>query len=500
MLGWLADLFRLAWGLLYWNTRKSLFRLRRGRARNPCQTQSDSGRAMETHCDACLHWDKPERFRRVCPLLVSGRGGLVCSADAADVRPFWGRVVRYYGGTFLALYAVAVLSVFIFLRVIGYPVSIVHVALPTLWYRVPQARGWYFLEKSNRAFAAGRIPEGMLNLNMSYQFDPSNYGAGLALARNFQASQPAASDELYARILRDHPDRHSATSQEWFRALLARGDFKRAAGIARTETLGDLAHAQAWMRSLLFTTRQAKDEATLRELLANPAPAAVVWRQVLETELLLRAGRTAEARAALASRWPAKAPAFAIYYQADALVSLGDTFAAIDVLSSQPPGRIDDEAAVTLRLEAYAVGHDPVNLRREFARVLTGLNPVRVKILCAYLIRHPDPELFAQLSAYVERSTPPFNTQTSATWFTLLCTAGAVGDIPRLQAYARQLKQATATPFVALDVVVSFFRGETVEKRITTFLPILPLPLEINYALIERYPGPSSRRAAASKS
>jgi len=36
---------------------------------------------------------------------------------------------------------------------------------------------------------------------------------------------------------------------------------------------------------------------------------------------------------------------------------------------------------------------------------------------------------------------------------------------------------------------IAFFRGDTVEKRITSFLPILPLPLELNYALIDRYPG-----------
>jgi hypothetical protein len=52
-----------------------------------------------------------------------------------------------------------------------------------------------------------------------------------------------------------------------------------------------------------------------------------------------------------------------------------------------------------------------------------------------------------------------------------------------------RLKQASTTPFTALSLVESFFLGETAEKRITSFLPILPLPLEINYALIERYPG-----------
>lgn len=496
VLGWFADLFRLAWGLLYWNTRKSLFRLRRGRTRNPCQSPSDSGRAYETHCDACLHWDKPARFRRVCPLLVERDGGLVCSAHAADVRPFWGGVVRYYGGTFFAIYSVVVLSVFIFLRTIGYPVSILHVGLPPLWHKVPQARGWFFVEKSNRAFAAGKTAEGLLYLNNAYQFDPTNYGAGLALAKNYQAGQSRVSDEFYERLLRDHPGQHATTSQEWFRALLARGDFARASALARTETLADADHAQVWIRSLLFTTRQLNDDALLRELLANKTPAAATWHQVLETELHLRGGRPREARAALLKPWPTNAPAFAIYYQVNALIALGETYAALDRLAAQPAGRIDDEAGVTLRLEAYAASNNSRLLQAEFTRVLAQLNPPRIKILCAHLIRRPDPALFAQLCARVERNNLPLSTETAGIWFSLLCTAGVVGDEARLHAFALRLKQASTTPFAALNLVEAFFRGETVEKRITSFLPILPLPLEINYALIERYPGPPRPAAA----
>jgi hypothetical protein len=498
VLGWLSDLFRLAWGLLYWNTRKSLFRLRRGRSRTPCQSPSDSGRAMETHCDACISWDRPTRFRRVCPLLVDSKDGLVCSVHAADVRPFWGGVARYYGGTALVLYAVIVLSVFAFLRTIGYPVSIVHVGLPPLWYRVPQARGWFFVEKSNHAFAAGKTSEGLLYLNNAYNFDPTNYGAGLALAKHYQAGQPRASDELYMRLLRDHPDQHGLTSQEWFRALLARGDFSPAAKLAHDEALSDLGHTQAWMRALLFTTARTGDDALLRTLLANPAPTAALWHPVLQTELLLRAGRTAEARAALDRAWPAKSPAFTVYYQVNALIALGDTFAALDLLARQPPGRLDDEAGVTLRLEAYAAGKNPRLVQREFDNILNqlSLSPIqqnlpRIKILCAHLIRHPDRTLFARLADRVGLTNLPLSTDTAGIWFSLVCAAGAVGDEARLRSFTVRLKSASSTPFLALTAIESFFRGDTVEKRITSFLPILPLPLEVNYALIERYPGPT---------
>lgn len=498
MLGWFADFFRLVWGLPYWNTRKALFQLRRGKMRCPCQSPSDSGKAMETHCDACLSWDKPVRFQRVCPLLVAdGKGGLICSANTEDVRPFWGRVVRYYGGTLFTIYAICVLTVFIFLRTVGYPVSILHVGLPPLWYRVPQARGWFFLDKSNKAFAAGKTAEGLLFLKNSYEFDPSNYGAGLALAKNYQAGQPRLSDEYYAKLLVDHPDLQSSTSQEWFRALLARGDFGKAAKLAQTEVLRDLPHSQVWIRSLLFTTKQAGDDVPLRELLANNAPAAAVWHQVIETELLLRAGKTREARDALNKPWPAKAPAVAIFYQVNALIALGDTFGALDRLAAQA-GRIDAEARTTLNLEAYASSNKAGLLQREFESVLSQLTPAGIKLLCAHLIRHPNQALFTQLCTRIERAGLPLNTDTAGIWFSLLCTAGAVGDQARLHGFVVYLKQASSTPFVALSGVEAFFRGEMVDRRVTNFLPILPLPLEINYALIERYPG-TSRASTAKK-
>ena len=490
MLGWLADLFRLCWGLLYWNTRKSWFRLRRGRARCPCQSPSDSGRAFETGCDACVAWDKPSRFRRVCPLLVDTKDGLRCSANTADVRPFWSRLLSYYGGALLALYLAGALVVFVFLRTIGYPVSIVHVTWPGLWYRVPQARSWFYFDRSTRAFAEGKTAEGLLYLSNAYEFDPSNYAAGLTLAKNYQSARPHVSDQIFLKLLHDHPAQNGGTLQEWFRALLARGDFDKITDIARTETLGDPAHAQVWMRALLFATHQTGDDTALRTLLADPSAAARPWHQLIEAELLVRANRRREARAALVGTWPADAPPFTFYYRASTLTALGETFDALDVLG-RAAGRLDYEAVVTLTLDAYAAAGAQHLLRHEIDSLLAAkLNLPVIKILCAHLIRRPDPEIFAQLCDKVQSDQIPLNTESAGIWFSLLCTAGVVGDADRLHTFAVMLKQASNSPFLALSTVEAFFRGDAATQRITTLLPILPLPLEIDYALIDRYPGP----------
>ncbi len=493
MLGWCADFLRLWWGLLYWNTQKTWFQVRRGRSPCPCQTPSDSGRAYQTGCDACANWSDPARFRRVCPLLVETPKGLRCSVDTANVRPFWGRALRYFGTSAAALYLAGAIGVFIFLRIVGYPVSIVHVALPPLWHRVGQARGWFFLERSNRAFAEGKTAEGLLYLDNSYQFDPGNYAAGLSLAKHYQVGQPARSDEIFARLRNDHPNNAHATAQDWYRALLARGSFQKITTLARDETLSDSAHAAVWVRALIFAARQTNDPAVLRELVADNSPAAKRWRPVFATELLLRDKRTAEARAAVSRPWPTEdRTGFSIFYRVQVLIELGDTLEALDLLEKHS-AQLDDEARRTLRLEAFAVRGSTTALNQEIEQLLaprfTPQNLSIIKVICAQLIRYPDAGIFERLWTKVQREQLVLSTDTAGAWFSLLCAAGAVGDYARLNELTNRLKQASKSPFIALNLVEAFFRGETSERRITTFLPILPLPLEVTYALVERYGG-----------
>jgi hypothetical protein len=493
VLGWLADSLRFAWALLYWNTRKSWFRFRRGRVACPCQSPSDSGKAFETGCDACVHWHRPERFRRVCPLLVRTQEGLRCSANTEDVRPFWGIATRYYGGTLLALYVAAVLTVFGFLRTIGYPVSIVHVGLPPLWHRVGQARGWFFLKRSQESFAAGRTSEGLLYLANSYEFDPSNYEAGLALAKAYQLGQPSQSDEVFRQLMRDHPDRHDVTAQHWFRALLARGDFEEVSKLASAEIERDVAHGHGWIRALLFATERTGDTATLRRLVTATAPSIAAWRPVLETELLFRANQLPAARRAVESRWAPSAHPYTLVYRTEMLVRLGDPMAALDFLV-QHRAQLDDEAYWTLRLHCLGSAGATQSLRNEFQAILLDapISQPRLKMMCAQLIRHPDQVLLERVCAKVARDQMPLDDETAGGWFSLQCTAGAVGDFPQLHALTLRLRQASQTPFTALLLVESFFHGQVADTRAVTFLPFLPVPLEVTYALIERYPGPAT--------
>lgn len=490
MIGRLADLFRLAWGLLYWNARKTWFQLRRDHTPCPCQSASDSGRAYETNCDACVTWHQPARFRRVCPLLVETPDGLRCSADTADVRPFWLRALGFYGGSALALYLTAALAIFAFLRVVGYPISIVHLVWPGSWHRVGEVRGWFFMDRAQRAFAEGRGAEGMLYLANAYEFDPTNYTVAFTLAQKLQLTQPLRADALYRRISALHPEQSAFTDQVWFRSLLARGDFPAVEELARRRLLrdSDSLRTSVWMRALIFASRQNATTASLQELLESSAPAVRVWHPLLETELLLRAGDTRRARSRLLTRWD-DIPGYGLFYQLDELISLGDGIEAADRIQAAAD-RLDDTARATLLLRAYATLQATQSLNRLASLLLDPpLSPPRANLLAAHLIRHPNPALFDRVFDAFTHSRVALTDESLETYLALYCAAGVTGNWDKMHAIAATLRPPGRGNTLTLGTVEAFFRGQTTQTRIAGLLAALPMPLEVHYALLERYPG-----------
>lgn len=488
MTGWFADFFRFAWGLIYWNARKEWFRRNPGQRACPCQSPSDSGRARETHCDAVLSWHRPARFRRLCPLLAATPDGWRCSVDTPQVRPFWARAVAYVGGTLAGLYLAGALGVFIFLRVVGYPVNIFQVVWPPSWHQVGEARGWYFTEKARQAFAANRTGEALLYLSNAYEFDPSNYAAGLLLAKSLQSGQATVSNRVFERLYQEHPARREETAEDWLRALLARGDFVAIQELARLRLVGRTPHASAWMRALIFATRQSGDSRSLQALAAAGAAPDFAWAPLIQAELSFRAGRSADGRAQFDRReWSAQPP-YAIYYQIEKLLALGDPTAALDRLAASVA--LDDETRVALRLDALARRDARAELQRQVDAVLMPpLSAPAVKIMAVQLIRQPDPALFNQLYERWQREPLPFTTDTAGVHFSLLCAAGAQRDWAKFTALVQQISARTPLPPGLALSVENFFRGRTTSDRAASILPLLPLPMEVTYALLERYPG-----------
>ena len=184
-----------------------------------------------------------------------------------------------------------------------------------------------------------------------------------------------------------------------------------------------------------------------------------------------------------------KVPPYGLYYQVNLLTEAGDVFAALDLLA-RANGRVDDEARVTLQLAAYARQGARRPLQQLVDQLLgPKLSLPVIKILAAQLIRYPDPLILGQLHARFRSEQIPFTTESAGAVFSLLCAAGVNADWAKFHELSTSITQHSGATPLFLTAVEAFFRGQSSSTRITSFLPGLPLPLEVNYALIARYPG-----------
>jgi hypothetical protein len=486
--GWLADFFRLVWALFYWNGRKSVFRLRGGRTPPPCQSASDSGRAGETHCEACAEWDRPSRFRRVCPLLLATPNGLRCSVNAADVRPFWGRAFRYGGLGLGATYLAVTLAAFIALRLIGYPVGYLTVAWPPAWSHINEARSRYFLQKGRDALGAGNIREAVFSFTLAHDLAPGDYDTSFTLASLWQFTQPGLSDRYYAQLLSQFPSRADRTADAWHRALLARGDYRVVKLLAAQQlTRANAAHAGYWMQALLFACRETHDVAPLRALLDRAPPLEAQWRRVLATELLARTGGAGPAIAALRSAWPEATNPFVPFFQISRLIELGEGRAALELLDNYG-SRVRDDERFRLRLAAFATLGWASLLAGDVDLLLTAppTAPV-IELLGTHLTAHPDPAILLRVVQRWREAPLAPTPGNQPAFAALFCAAGVAGDFPLMHEMALNLTKINAATERTISGFEEFFKGTSAQRRVESFLPSLPLPLELTYAMLARY-------------
>lgn len=495
MTGWINDAVRLGWGALYWNTRKTWHVVRGRRQRCPCQVQSDSGRARETGCEAMVSLRSPARLRVICPLLERrADGAWVCSVNAGEVRPFWGRALLALGGGSLACYVLATLAAFGLLRGIGYDVAYAQTLWPHRWgeFRVVQSR--YYLEKAGAARAAGRPAEALLALSNAFELNPRDYATGMLLAQLYQAGQPVLSDGVFARLYREHPERREQTAQAWYRALLSRGDFAAVLPVARNRLLQPEGGrvSPAWVQAYLFAVRRTGDVESLERLAAEPELDEST-RRLMRLELALTRQSASERSDALLT----------------ALDGETDTFSAVHILRrlleenrlqlvwnrlAAPGSPVGDREKTRLRLDVLARAGNTGDRARLFRQLLTlPTQPALVELLVSHLVTHPDPALLRALADKLARDPLPAGEASYPLFLAWFATCGAVGDAALAKEAAERIETITARDSRA----VAYARQALLEARdgfrVETILPLLqPLPLEVIYALYERYAVPPS--------
>lgn len=434
-------------------------------------------------------WAKPARFRRVCPLLVETPDGLRCSVDAPDVRPFWMRAVAFATGGAAGVYLVGSLLLFGILRTVGYPVTYAMVAWPPAWSEIDQARSEYFFREGADAVAAGNIKEALFNLRLAHDLSPRNYQAGLTLASLWQMAQPALSDQLYERLLLEHFDRAAQTADAWHRALLARGDYQTIKRLAARQFVrADEQFAGYWLNALFFASRQTRDDSPLREILTVAEKLPAQWRAAIETELSIHTGRTADAIIAARSIWAKSTHPFIPYYCASTLIRIGDAKSAVELLEIGA-ARFGDNERYRLRLDAFAVlGWKSVHEADvELLLTLPPTAPI-VELLATHLVKYPNQHVLDRLFARLQDAPLPLVREAHSAYMALFCAAGVGRDFAKMDAVIETLKELSGSSLLTITSFADFFRDAAPQQRVETFLPTVPLPLDLTYAMLARYP------------
>lgn len=496
--GWLGDLLRGAWALIYWNTRKSWFIVRGRPGQCPCHNPSDSGAPLVTGCEAVLGWREPGRFRNVCPLLVCNeKGAWVCSAPPAKVRPFWARAFGFYGTLLLAVYLAGGLSVWGAMRGIGYRVTVRQVLWPRAWSELQAVRAQIFIDQAQEHYQAGRIREAIRALSVAYGMNPNNYTLGMMLAQFYQAGNPEAADRTYLRLVQVHPERRREIGQAWFRSLLARGRLADVAMLAQRELAAGPGPAAGWTHALVFAARLLH-RPDLLETAAGDARLPVTVKTLLLFEALVQRASPAEARQLLRTEPLGQDFPYARLQRAELFLRAGlprETLALMAGSQNALAGR----DVVRLALAAYAAAGDTAARRREAALLLAPerrFGEGELTLLAQHLVEYPDPVILAALTGAMQSLRGMDAVVRREVWLNYLCALGAAGA---QEEFARQREAALASGMITNRVGVrlqEFFFPTGPRSRIEALLPSLTgLTSDLNYVLLQRYWEPPAEAA-----
>ncbi|MEI6107448.1 MAG: tetratricopeptide repeat protein [Opitutae bacterium] len=478
--------------MFYWNARKAWFRLR-GAARDdcPCQNASDSGLALETRCDAIIQWNQPARFRRICSLLKETPAGLRCSVEAERVRPFWGRAMVYVATSLLGIYLTMTCAAFLVLRAVHYDISYATVAWPMHWSRFRVAQENLYTQRATAALQAGNFPAAMLSLEMVCKLNPGNYGAGLTLARLSQAAgQSSVADHIYERLMRDAPDERIKTAQIWYRTLLGRGDYTKIIPLAAAMLSEDPAERGVWLYGLLFAARQSHDGRALG-VVQQENPHLPEWcTNLIEAEQSLLEQQAGLALPLLTQVHRQPADPVIPFYQVERLLLSGHYAQAEKQLAAYSKVLPFDEAAfLRLRLD-QAQGRRDL-LRAEQSDLLR--QPLSVRLAgkcCAYLIAQRRSEMAPPFLNLFIHAGPPLTEETVPLYQAAYLTAALAGETVHQEAIRAQLMHFTSSDTRVLHGIYQVLKPGKPDPQLARILPLVSLPLEVVYAILELPPAP----------
>jgi hypothetical protein len=501
---WLADTLRFVGAVFYWNTRKTIYVLGGRTSHCPCQNISDDSIPGRVRCDAILHWHDPARFQKVCPLLVNTPSGWRCSVHASQVRPFWGRVVRWCALSLLILYLAGTIVAFVGLRVVGQaPVSWTQVVWPGRWPEIRGVQSMHLFSQAIASFQQGRLNEAYLALTSSRQRDPSNYDATLLLAQitMFQRSY-SFSDDMFANLWRDHPDQRPRTAVVYHDSLLSLDRMNTLAASSVAMAKMDSSRAVVWVRSALLAIRsmRAEEAGAFATSQLIPLQALAPHAQLLlRTELALRRGGPRdEAVAALRGQFAGPINPFYTEYQITRLAELGAHTEAQRLLDQLGPILGTFEQLLT-QVAIATIAGDQWAARGAFRSLLKQpLNQTKLERLACLLIAHPDATLYRELNTRLQGDRALESAADSAA----LWISGVICQAPVEASYWQTRSQPPGARFPDIKTVNFSSRNLAEANTVTHLVNVVSFPREVVIALLWRVAPqatPDTRALPASK-
>ncbi|MFI5337546.1 MAG: tetratricopeptide repeat protein [Opitutales bacterium] len=473
-----VDWLRLFWGALLLNTRKSLW-IWRGRPQPaPCQSESDSGLAGETRCDASAYWGERRRFRRICPhLQQQADGDWRCGVDAAQIRPFWGRAAAWWGGTLTALWLVVTLPAWAVLWKTGVRVPYWEVAWPGGWSEVAKARGQAYVARAEQAMVARRYDEMVLCLQSALRSDPQNFPAHVYMANLAWAQgNYAVANDRYQAMMRDYPAQRPMVARAWLPKLLVLGDMRGIKEIAQAMLTQDPGAAGPWSHALIFSARQTDDPVVLVQAMQLPnLPAAI--RPILAANAAGLAGQRSTAWRLFGELMPAGDQAqFIAYQQIEGLLEFGAPDKALELLDTGKP-ILNASDRLYFRLRAFSQLGWGETSQTAIRDAFHGIDLPRLDAIAVYLVRcHDRPGLIRVLDMM---ALAPRAEKLDGTFAMLYLAAGLWGDRDLMPAIARL---AAAKSPLSPTLLARFDQIAQQPGYLGEAMGVLPLPMEAVYA------------------
>lgn len=489
MRGWFGDLFRTIGALWFWNLRKTVYVVRGRRGDCPCHNPSDSGRPLETRCEAVTYWNQPRRFaRRVCPLLVEAEPGVWrCGAHPAEVRPFWWRWFGWHAGAIGIVSLAAGLLLFGTMRVVGFDVTLRQVFWPRAWSELRGVRAEYFRAQAKELFAEGRFREAANSLNVAYEMDPQNYEAGVALTEFYQVGRPELVDNLFRHLMVQHPERRADTAQLWLRSMLGRANLAGVADLAGRQLRRATPETGAWLHALVFVSRLTRRPELLEAVAEDETvPAPVRAALGLEAEVR-RLPRSEATERLLRDPLPADLP-YARLQRIELLIGLGEAFEALEWLR-QGREQMGGRDFARLTLAAHAVARNPVALERDVRFLLEPgqqVNAGGIAVVALHLVRYPEPrllELCLEALPVLQTLPPEQSVARDRAVAAVYCAAMLGGRRERL-AEIRGMLSAGESERTTVTLEEVLVRRNWSPPLLLTL--VRPMSLELQYALLER--------------